>query len=303
MTKLEKILCPTDFSRESDEALRYAVALAREFAAELFVCNCLPETAAAGLSAEAAAKLFENVVAPHLGARGDAGLRWRGLTLTGEDPGQLIAGEAAALGADLIVMRSRRGPTAAALLGSTAETVCRTAPCSVLVTRARGREWVGYSAGDVGLSRVLVAYDFSDRSELALQQGYDFARKFGAELRLVHVLPAPERDAPELAWEPGASRVTYHEALRRLRQVTPYEDEDGCVVKPVVLTGKPYERVLSYAAEEDVDLICLGADGVGKGLHALFGSNSDRVLRQAPCPVLVARAYKPAPQASVMTRA
>jgi len=39
-------------------------------------------------------------------------------------------------------------------------------------------------------------------------------------------------------------------------------------------------------------LICLGAHGAGFGMRALFGSNVDRVLRQAPCPVLVARPLK-----------
>jgi nucleotide-binding universal stress UspA family protein len=51
---------------------------------------------------------------------------------------------------------------------------------------------------------------------------------------------------------------------------------------------------LNYAEKNEIDLICLGAHGAGFGMKALFGSNVDRVLRQAPCPVLVTRPLKPA---------
>ena len=43
----------------------------------------------------------------------------------------------------------------------------------------------------------------------------------------------------------------------------------------------------------EIDLISVGAHGAGFGMRALFGSNVDRVLRQASCPVLVARPLKP----------
>jgi hypothetical protein len=58
--------------------------------------------------------------------------------------------------------------------------------------------------------------------------------------------------------------------------------------------GKPYQEVLAYAREQEIDLICLGAKGKNFSMGALFGSNTDRVLRQAPCPVLVARPLRPA---------
>ena len=53
------------------------------------------------------------------------------------------------------------------------------------------------------------------------------------------------------------------------------------------------DEALRYTKEHNIDLICLGASGMNFSLGALFGSNVDRVLRQAPCPVLVARPVKP----------
>jgi nucleotide-binding universal stress UspA family protein len=64
-------------------------------------------------------------------------------------------------------------------------------------------------------------------------------------------------------------------------------------VKQVVCEGLPYREVLAYAAENNIDLICVGASGAGFGMWALFGSNADRILRQAACPVLIARPLRP----------
>lgn len=300
MIKIERILCPTDLTIESEEALRYAVALARVYEAKLMLCHCCGRSSpfAPAVGGEEKGRrlktMFEDALARHLGMTDFSRLDWESLLLEGDDPGVLIAREASERRADLIVMRSRRRRFAAALLGSTAETVCRTAPCSVLVTHEREREWVGASAGDIGLERVLAAHDFSDMSELGLQYGVSLAGRFGAELHLLHVLPEPERDAPELAWAAGPTQGLYHSSMRRLQDAVTGELDAPYKVKPVVLRGRPYEEILSYAAENEIDLICIGSDGVDRGPRALFGSNVDRVLRQSPCPVLVARSFKPA---------
>ncbi len=298
MIEIKRILCPTELTPGSDEALRYAVALAFAYGAKLMLCHCDVETlTTTGEERDAATarhfmSMFEDALTRHLGAADLSSLEWEGFVLEGDDPGAEITREAAERRADLIVMRSRRRPVAAALLGSTAETVCRTAPCSVLVTHARQREWVGASAGDICLERVLVAHDFSDRSELGLQYGLSLAKRFGAELHLLNVLRGPERDAPELAWMASTTQSLYQSTVRRLQGAVPCEVL--CKLRPSVLRGRPYEEVLSYAAENEIDLICMGSDGVDRGPHALFGSNVDRVLRQSPCPVLVARPFKPA---------
>ena len=298
MVKIERILCPIDLTPESEEALRYAVALARVYEAKLILCHCGARSLAAAAAGKREAPerllggIFEDALSRHLGMTDFSQLDWEGLLLDGDDPGMLITGEAALRRADLIVMRSRRRPFGAALLGSTAEAVCRTAPCSVLVTHPRQREWVGATAGDICLERVLIAYDFSDRSELGLQYGFSLAGRFDAELHLLHVLRGHECDTPELAWVPGTAEVLYHSSVRRLQAAVAGEVE-AVKLKSVVLRGKPYEEILSYSRENEIDLICIGSDGVGRGPRALFGSNVDRVIRQAPCPILVARPFKP----------
>lgn len=216
--------------------------------------------------------------------------------LVGGDPKEAIAQQAAEHRIDLIVMRSRRRPYAAALLGSTAEAVCRTAPCPVMVTHQHEQDWAGVTTNEIGLQRVLVAYDFSSDSELALSYGLSLAQECQAELHLLHVLPARSTrpDAPEIAFMPLSAEDGFSDAATRLLSAMPPETRMWCEVKQAVREGHPYREVLAYADEQSIDLICMGASGTGFGMRALFGSNADRVLRQAPCPVLITRPLRPA---------
>jgi len=145
----------------------------------------------------------------------------------------------------------------------------------------------------VNLERVLVAYDFSDYSELALKYGLSIAQEHQAELHLLHVLPARSVNDPEIAWYPVRGESAYHTAARRLQRVVPAEVHLWCDVKTAVSEGHPYREILNYAEKNEIDMISVGAHGAGFGMKALFGSNVDRVLRQAPCPVLVARPLRP----------
>jgi nucleotide-binding universal stress UspA family protein len=299
MITLKKILCPIDLSESSAEALRYAVALAHAYDARLYLCYSAEGSPAQDEPMSAATLdnmrgIFTHLIIKHLGQADFATLNWEGLLIEGsDDPAEAIARSAAEQGIDLIVMRSRRRPHRAALLGSTAESVSRIAPCPVLVTHSQEREWVDLTSGEVSLRRVLVAYDFSDDAERALSFALSLTQEYQAELHLLHVLPKPTQDGPEIAWGPASIEGAYHQAARRLQKAVSGEAYLWCKVKHAVRWGRPYQEILSYAKEERIDLVCMGANGKNFSMEGLFGSNVDRVLRQAPCPVLVAHPLKP----------
>ncbi len=295
MINIQRILCPTDLSSESNEALRYAVALTCAYEAKLLLLHCVESGSerqrkqGKSLSAEIA-RLFPEALASHLGLTDLGDMNWEGLVAENvEDVGKAIVEEAAGHKADLIVMRSRRRPHAAVLLGSTAETVSRMAPCPVLVTHPSEREWVGLSTGEIDPHRVLVAHDFSADSELALKYGISLAQEYQAELHLLHVLSKEEQEEPEVAWSHVGLESVYKSVARQLQAAIPKEVFLWCKVVISVRCGKAYQEVLAYAKEHEIDLICMGASGIHFVLGVLFGSNVDRVIRQAPCPVLVAR--------------
>src|SRR6185369_9394774 len=233
MINIKRILCPTDLSPHSGKAALYAAALARAYEAELIFFHCTPDS----------------------------------------DVGEAIVRQALVENVDLIVMGSRRRPHRAALLGSTAESVCRSAPCPVLVMHNDEQEPA------VNIERVLVAYDFSDYSELALKYALSIAQEHQAELHLLNVLPPSSVDETELSWYPIGTETAYHKAAQRLQRAVPVEAHLWCQIRHVVSEGQPYREILHYAEKNKIDLICLGAHGAGFGMKTLFGSNVDRVLR------------------------
>ncbi|HSF24395.1 MAG TPA: universal stress protein [Blastocatellia bacterium] len=288
----ERILCPIDLLPDSEEALRYAASFARACGAKLLICHCLASPEAQRLSEPAQT----------IGRRLDGLVKQAGLQESPEfsesfildgDPVVAIPRVAADKRVDLIVMRSRRWQHPQALLGSIAEAICRMSPCPVLITHPQDREPVE-PATDSSLRRVLVAYDFSSDAELALAYGLHLVNKHRAELHLLHILPCRVKtEAPEVAMLPLSARPGFDEIQNRLRSAVSGAANQVTGIKHAMREGPPYREVLAYAEEQGIDLICMGANGTGFGLHALFGSNADRVLRQARCPVIIARPLRP----------
>ncbi len=295
MINIKRILCPIDLTPHSGKALGYSLALSRTYEAELVLLYCETESYAGKTQQKVGvrgAALLESVLFEQVSPSELVGLRWRTLAVETDDIGQEISQVAENEGADLIVMRSRRRPHRAALLGSTAESVSRAAPCPVLVVHDDELDWVQEGL-QVDIKRILVAYDFSDYSEVALNYGLTLAQEHEAELHLIHVLPPRSVGEPEIDWYPTKGESAYHNAARRLQRAVPAEAHLWCKIKHVVSEGQPYREVLNYAENNQIDLISVGAQGAGFGMQTLFGSNVDRVLRQAPCPVLVARPLRP----------
>lgn len=290
----ERILCPTDLSHTSEEGLRYAVALALAYGAKLFVCHSTEEIGDAGSSK--APKIHEAIegqvnrsLAPYSRTVGGTSLDWESIVNRSVRPAEAIVREATGRNIDLIVMSSRRRPRAAALLGSTAESVSRHAPCPVLITHPPEDHGYADTPRTVAPRRVLVGYDFSDDSELALRYGLSLAQEYKSEIHLLYVISDAGANGKEISWDSPDAEGPYHVAARMLQQSVPAEAHLWCEVTHSVREGKPYREILSYAAEREIDLISIGAHGQGFRLGTLFGSTVDRVLREARCPVLVAR--------------
>lgn len=291
---LERVLYPTDLSAESTDALAYALALTRSYGARLLLCNSAGSQQ--GVAEDAERRLGETI-ARAVGAGADAPFDWGAIVIEGETATE-VARVAAEQRIDLIVLPQQRPKGAATLLDSTAQAISRTAPCPVLIVPQRG-DLDGTAAGGISFKRILVAYDFSGDSELALTYGLSLAQEFQSELHLIHVLAptfTPATCEPSIA-SPSTENPC-HAAAKRLRNVVPAETHLWSEVKQVVSQGQPYREILSYAKENEIDLICIGASGAGFGLWALFGSNTDRILRQAESPVLIARPLRPVGQNS-----
>src|SRR5256714_15666099 len=174
---------------------------------------------------------------------------WQSKLIRCDDASDCITREASRYGADLIVMRSRRRPHRAALLGSVAESVSRTAPRPVMVIHTDERDWIEGDGRQIGLKRVLVAFDFSDHSEQALKLGLLISQEYQAELHLLHVLPPFTLNEPEISWYPLGSEGVYHKAARRLQNAVPNETQLWCKIKTSLPRANPIARSFTTLSE------------------------------------------------------
>ena len=285
----ERILCPVAQSHESDVGLRYAILIAGSYAAKLSVLTCnegsLPDDQTVDAMRTGIKRAIEHSFVSFPGSADGVHFDWDLAVVKSSFPGKAINREAASRNADLIVMGSQAASVV--VLGSTAEAVSRTAPCSVLVTRlAPGR---ARTIENLEVKKLLVATDFSSHSELALQYGLSLAQEYQSELHLVHVITGTKSTEAEINWTSQETESPYHAAAKRLQESVPAEVHLWSKVTHSVREGKVYWEIVSYAVEQEIDLICLGAHGEGFRLDTLFGTNTGRVLRQAACPVFVAR--------------
>ena len=146
--------------------------------------------------------------------------------------------------------------------------------------------------------RILVATDFAESAERALACGVQLARRHGAELILLHVymdLPAyPEITAGQVEAIYEEQRRWIEEALERRARAARGE---GLLVRARLRTGPAASTIAEMATEEGIDLLVVGTHGRSGLDRLIVGSVAERVVRLAPCPVLVVKSVDTATRA------
>ena len=145
----------------------------------------------------------------------------------------------------------------------------------------------------VTYKNILCPVDFSDCSTKAFYRAVGYCQLFGAKLT---VLPVREggpvtfyddissgRETLELLRE---GLVTRLDLLQEEGQVT-REERDRIALE--TRNGKPFEEILRFALEGNVDLIVMGTHGNTGFKHLFMGSQAERVVRRAPCDVLTVK--------------
>jgi len=139
--------------------------------------------------------------------------------------------------------------------------------------------------------RIACAVDYSEPSRAALEQAAEVARQHQAELVLVHVYEPPPATAENfLAPLPDSVEAEKRELERMLghwREEA--EKRAGRPVTTAFLIGAPAPELVTFAREHDVDLLVVATHGRRGLAHLVMGSVAERVVREAPCSILVAR--------------
>jgi len=313
MLPLKRILCPTDFSDFSYEAIEKGAELARQFEAELCVLHVTPtlqntpgltpfpefagidpsqyETA----TREGAEREMGELIERHR----LKGIRVRALVRRGS-PADEIVSVADEEKADLIILATH-GLTGwrSHIFGSVAEKVLRVARCPVLVKRVQTTEAANTRFMDLTTPprKILCSTDFSEPSFAALQVAGEWAAHFGAELCLIHVVEPLESPGLIMSRE-QIEEAMQAEAVQQLHAVLRERLPQLAAARPMVRKGSAADEIAAAAEQEDIDLIVIATHGssgwrtIVSGTaveRILFGSVTTNVVRLTRCPILTVR--------------
>lgn len=191
------------------------------------------------------------------------------------------------VGADLVVMSSHgRTGFAHLILGSVAERVVREAVCPVLTIRQGGEE-----VPPSTFQHILVPVDIADRSATALICARQIAAQHGGTVYPLHVVPTEDiylqRDVYRLQEGEGTNLVLAEKvAKERLAEVSQTYLE-GVRYEPVVhVSSDPARTFLEMEKEVGADLLVMATHGFTGLFHLLLGSLTEKMMREAGCPVL-----------------
>ena len=181
--------------------------------------------------------------------------------------------------ADLVVVGSHGHSGLARWLGGVAERVVRHASCDVLVARA------GTTRG-----RVLAATDLSDLSRPALLAGVAESSRRGATLEVVHAVGFLDLEMLYLT-EMGALSQTSMPVDPARDQLETFARATGVTASCKVLDGSAAAAVVHEAEATGAELIVIGSHGKTGLKRFLIGNIAEKIVRNAGCSVLVARAH------------
>jgi nucleotide-binding universal stress UspA family protein len=298
---IRNILVPIDFSKMSIGAIKTARQLARRFHAIIHIAHVRRGDFATAFSApsppiapfplmtyeqDTEKRLLQELI----GLASEHGILSASCHVVGGGPAfDEICRLAQKIPADLIVMPTHgRTGLKHIFLGSTAERVVRHSPSPVLVVRERRRQ--SKTGPRLTVKRILVPVDFSECSQEGLQYAIGFANQFGARVMLLHATYLGyiySTEGTALYDVRGLQKAARENAERQMRKLV-RAAKFGRVKYEIAFTeGSPVLDICAFAKEHNVDVMITSTHGLTGFQHVLIGSIAEKVVRHAPCSVLV----------------
>ena len=285
MPMLSKILAPVAFSARCEGAVHYAGALACHFHSELVLLHVVAPIPtywapdAVVMSPEVTEDAIEQSKAEleQFAANSLKGINVARVVEEG-DPAREIVDYAHNGKFDLIVMPTHGyGPFRRFLLGSVTAKVLHDAQCAV---------WTGphlEGAPDypkISFRRVLCAVDLGPHSRAVLEWAACFAREYGSDLDVVHVVPTSTVSVGGFYFDPEWRTQVENEARDRIAYL-----REGLGVKGDVRveTGEVAPAVRAVAEDSHADVVVIGRSH--GGLLGRLRANAYAIVRESPCPV------------------
>jgi len=136
---------------------------------------------------------------------------------------------------------------------------------------------------------ILVATDFSEAANIALEHAMDIARSSGAKLIVVHAYEIPVYPYPDafVPTPPGLASQIEEAARKALHDLCNRQAARGVSIEPVLCEGRAWREIQRVADERNVDLIVIGTHGRTGVARVMLGSVAEKVVRTSTHPVLV----------------
>lgn len=283
MNPYQRIVVATDLSPFSETALAAAVQLARRDDAQLHVLHVRSAvqgvvSTTLGIGDPTSELLGDRSLRAWIRASGyEEDVSVMRVISGGSDAASRILHYAQEEHADLIVMgQHSHHEMTVPFLGSEAHRVLREADCHVLITHG--------PCETPSIKRILAPVDLSEHSAAALRYAGDMAARLGAGLTIYLALE-PLALPPYLPLEDMERDNAVHAEAALKRFVA---DADLPVQHQMIVErGTPHRCITEYARDQKIDLIVMGRAGLGRIERLFIGSVTERVLRTAPCAVLV----------------
>jgi len=285
MNRIGRIVCAVDFSPESHGAADYAAGLSRRLDVPMALVHSHHEPAMAAYG-RAAAPDWDMWIPGPASERTELDLWADEYRASGVDviPMMVEGPPAGALGrntepGDLLIVGTHvRGDIARSLLGSAAERIMRHAHCATIVVPPDCRHKT--------INTILVATDFSSASHHAVRCACELAKLLGgARVHVLHVVHEEYVKSHEHYEVPEHLTGMIEAANTDLKNLL----ADRPDVPFSVRVGVPHKEIVAAAEAANVDLVAVGLHGHNPIEAAVLGSTANRVLRHAPCPVMVTR--------------
>jgi len=283
MGKYRKILVAIDGSLSSMHALRQSFALAVNEKCWMTAVSVIPpylgdlETTGVGNVMASLRKSCDDSLKEADRLAAEARIMMRTVCEEGE-PHERIVDLSDSENFDLIVMGRRgHGRLERALIGSVTARVIGYSHKDVLVVPMNA---------EVGWDSILLATDGSKFSEAATEKAIDFARSYGGELVITSVVDVPAEfygEAPD-AWDRLVEKAKLFVSAAKEKA-----DSAGVRAKAFVKEGETWRTIIDLAAEQKIKTIVLGSHGKTGLKRLLMGSVTEKVIGNAPCPVLVVK--------------
>jgi len=139
--------------------------------------------------------------------------------------------------------------------------------------------------------QILIATDGSETANEAADFGIEMIGCSGAKIYAVYVIDITPYRSVSLDKIWSKETLTEHERVGH--EATSYIEKigkaAGAEVETRVLRGNPAEKIISFAEDNNIDMIIVGSLGKGRYERAVLGSVSEKIVKHAKVPVMVVR--------------